>query len=214
MLELQDRPIPTTFMLLPYEDGMVHAGRRTAASWLEECQRLLEQAGRGASPYRKMMLLFLCEDEGATDHAWVDGYDHAIHEPFFVDIPGDTLQKLMPALQFMNRLLWVVGKVSVIAGIPLPQQLPLGLEPSEASMLLASMYKGGLESSNYTDQIELLEDATSTSAVADDPSKTEDREQAYQALKGILPGDWQTKCRLTRVGQRQGAASFKWICKS
>ena len=39
-----------------------------------------------------MALVFLCEEEDAEDHAWVDGFDHVIHEPFVINIPGETLQ--------------------------------------------------------------------------------------------------------------------------
>ena len=135
MLELEDNPIPPTFMLLPYEDGMAFAGQHTAASWLDECQRRLGRAKRSASLHRKMALMFLCEVD-AEDHAWVDGYDHVIHEPFLLEVPGRTLTTLAPALRVMNGLLGVAGAAGAVAGLPLPRKLPFGLASSDAMQLL------------------------------------------------------------------------------
>ena len=183
MLELEDNPIPPTFMLLPYEDGMAFAGQHTAASWLDECQRRLGRAKRSASLHRKMALMFLCEVD-AEDHAWVDGYDHVIHEPFLLEVPGRTLTTLAPALRVMNGLLGVAGAAGAVAGLPLPRKLPFGLASSDAMQLL-----GGL--GEYADQMQGLGD------LPDD--LPEDRHQAYASLEGILPDNWKVKCNLKRL---------------
>ena len=197
-------------------------------SWQKRLKNLYSDAARAVekkSPFKKLAIVFFCQG-ACEEHAWQEGFEGLVHEPFVIKTPGETLRQLRPLIRGVNNLLWVTSTVGAFAGFPIPKELPfLGdlQQNIDCVKFLGGLYDdapqvqddGTISAPDRADQVEVIHNAAEGASELVAGEDIDNRSAGYETLKRVLKEshpNWKEKCGLDRrINNETGAVL--WLCE-